>query len=141
VPYPGSPQAVTDLLAGRVSMMLGVASTMLPQVAAGKLTALATSSATRARVAPDVPTIAEAGVLGFEATVWFGLMARSGTPPVIIDKLAAAANDALNQEAVATKLRTSGFEPLGGEPAQFKDFIANETTRWRAAAVAAGLAK
>ncbi len=95
VPYQGSPPAVTDLLAGRVSIMLGVASTIMPHVEAGRIKALASGSAKRPHVAPNLPTIAEAGLSDFETSVWFGLVAPAGTPRTVIDKLAAAANTAL----------------------------------------------
>ena len=108
VPYQGSPPAVTDLLAGRVSMMLGVASTMLPHVEAGRIKALATGSAKRPHAAPNVPTIAEAGLPDFDANVWFGLMAPAGTPRAVIDKLAAAANKALKSDDVVAKLTAAG---------------------------------
>lgn len=141
VPYPGSPQAVTDLLAGRVSMMLGVASTIMPLVKAGRLKALAVSSAKRSRIAPNLPTIEELGVPDFDATVWFGLMAPAGTPRPIIDKLAAAANAALKSPPVVSKLAAAQFEPLGGSPDEFAAFIARETAKWEMVAKAAGLAK
>jgi tripartite-type tricarboxylate transporter receptor subunit TctC len=141
VPYQGSPPAVTDLLAGRVSMMLGVASTIMPHVQAGRLKALASSSAKRPHIAPDLPTIAEAGLPDFEASVWFGLMAPAGTPRAVIDKLAAAANGALKSEEIVAKLQAQGFEPLGGSPEEFARFIARETDKWRVAAEAAGLKK
>jgi len=141
VPYQGSPPAVTDLLAGRVSMMLGVASTIMPHVEAGRLMALAASSAKRAHVAPNVPTMAEAGLPDFEAGVWFGLVAPAGTPGAVIEKLSAAANGALGSEEVVAKLRAQGFEPLGGPPDEFARFIARETIKWAAAAEGAGLKK
>jgi tripartite-type tricarboxylate transporter receptor subunit TctC len=141
VPYQGSPPAVTDLLGGRVSIMLGVASTIMPHVRSGKLKALASGSAKRPHIAPDVPTIAEAGLPGFESSVWFGLMVPAGTPRSVVDKLADAANKALKDEEVATKLKASGFEPLGGPPDEFAKFIASETEKWTAAAKAAGLTK
>lgn len=141
VPYQGSPPAVTDLLAGRVSMMLGVASTILPHVESGKLKALAFSSAKRSQVAPNVPTMAEAGLPDFEAGVWFGLVAPAGTPRAVIDKLSAAANDALAANEVVAKLRVQGFEPMGGPPDEFAGFIAREAVKWAAAAEAAGLRK
>ena len=141
VPYQGSPPAVTDLLAGRVSMMLGVASTIMPHVEAGRLKALAASSAKRAHVAPNVPTMAEAGLPDFEAGVWFGLVAPAGTPGAVIEKLSAAANGALGSEEVVAKLRAQGFEPLGGPPDEFARFIARETIKWAAAAEGAGLKK
>jgi tripartite-type tricarboxylate transporter receptor subunit TctC len=141
VPYQGSPPAVTDLLAGRVSMMLGVASTIMPHVEAGRLKALASGSAKRPHIAPNMPTIAEAGLPDFETSVWFGLMAPAGTPRPVIDKLAAAANAALKSDDVVAKLRAQGFEPLGGPPDEFARFIAREVVKWAAAAEAAGLKK
>ncbi len=141
VPYQGSPPAVTDLLAGRVSFMLGVASTIMPHVEADRLKALASGSAKRPQIAPNIPTIAEAGLPDFDASVWFGLVAPAGTPRPVIDKLAAAANRALKSDDVATKLRKQGFEPLGGPPDEFAKFIARETDKWAAAAEAAGMKK
>jgi tripartite-type tricarboxylate transporter receptor subunit TctC len=141
VPYQGSPPAVTDLLAGRVSIMLGVASTMMPHVEAGRIKGLASGSAKRPRIAPNLPTIAEAGLPDFEASVWFGLMAPAGTPRAVIDKLAAAANGALKSEEIVAKLEAQGFEPLGGSPEEFARLIARETDKWRVAAEAAGLKK
>ena len=141
VPYPGSPPQVTDLVAGRVSMALAVASTVMPQVAAGRLTALASCSAKRPRIAPTIPTIAEVLLPGLDCTVWFGLMAPAGTPRAVIDKLAAAANAALKSEDVVSKLTASGFEPLGGSPEEFAQLITRGMVTWAAAAKAAGLRK
>jgi tripartite-type tricarboxylate transporter receptor subunit TctC len=141
VPYQGSPPAVTDLLAGRVSMMLGVASTIMPHVESGGLIALASGSAKRPHIAPSVPTLAESGLPGFDTSAWFGLVAPAGTPRAVIDKLAAAANAALKSDEVVAKLRAQGFEPLGGPPDEFAKFIARETVKWSAAAEAAGLKK
>lgn len=141
VPYPGSPPAVTDLLAGRVSMMLGVASTIMPYVKSGRLRALAVSSAKRSRLVPNLPTIEQLGVPDFDATVWFGLMAPAGTPLPIIDKLAAAANAALKSPQLVAKLTAAQFEPLGGSPDEFAAFIARETAKWRMVAEATGLRK
>jgi tripartite-type tricarboxylate transporter receptor subunit TctC len=139
VPYQGSPPAVTDLLAGRVSVMLGVASTIMPHVEAGRLKALASGSAKRPHIAPNLPTIAESGLPDFETSVWFGLMAPAGTPRAVIDKLNAAANKALKSDDVVAKLRAQGFEPLGGPSDAFAQFIGRETVKWTAAAEAAGL--
>jgi tripartite-type tricarboxylate transporter receptor subunit TctC len=139
VPYQGSPPAVTDLLAGRVSVMLGVASTIMPHVEAGRLKALASGSAKRPHIAPNIPTIAEEGLPDFECSVWFGLMAPAGTPRAVIDKLSAAANKALKSDDVVAKLRAQGFEPLGGPPDAFAPFVAREMVKWAAAADAAGL--
>jgi tripartite-type tricarboxylate transporter receptor subunit TctC len=141
VPYQGSPPAVTDLIAGRVAIMLGVASTLMPHVEAGRIKALASGSARRPHIAPNLPTIAESGLPDFETSVWFGLVAPAGTPPVVVDKLAAAANAALKSEEVVAKLRVQGFDPLGGPPDEFARFIGRETAKWSAAAEAAGLKK
>ena len=139
VPYPGSPPRVTDLVAGRLSMALAVASTVMPHVEAGRLTALASGSAKRPRFAPNIPTIAEVLLPGFECSVWFGLMAPAGTPRAVIEKLAVTANAALKSEDVIAKLAASGFEPLGGSREEFAQLIARGMVTWAAAAKAAGL--
>jgi tripartite-type tricarboxylate transporter receptor subunit TctC len=141
VPYQGSPPQVTDLVAGRTSMALVVASTVMPHVEAGRLTAIASGSAKRPRIAPKIPTIAEVLLPGFDCTVWFGLMAPAGTPRAVIDKLAAAANAALKSEDVAAKLVASGFEPLDGSPDEFAQLIARGMVTWAAAAEPAGMRK
>jgi tripartite-type tricarboxylate transporter receptor subunit TctC len=139
VPYPGSPPQVTDLVAGRLSMALVVASTVMPHVEAGRLAALASGSAKRPRIASNIPTIAEVLLPGFDCTVWFGLMAPAGTPHAVVDKLAAAANAALESQDVVAKLAVSGFEPLGGSPAEFAELIGRGLATWAIAAEAAGL--
>jgi tripartite-type tricarboxylate transporter receptor subunit TctC len=141
VPYKGSPPAVNDLLGGRVSIMLGVASTIMPHVQAGRLKALASGAAKRPHIAPDVPTIAEAAVPGFDNSIWFGLLAPAGTPRPVIDKLNAAALKALKDGDIVAKLKTAGFEPLGTSPEEFAKLIASDVVKWGDAAKAAGLRK
>jgi tripartite-type tricarboxylate transporter receptor subunit TctC len=141
VPYAGSPQAVTDLLAGRVQVFFSPASTVLQHVREGKLVALASTEAKRAAVAPDLPTREEAGLPGFEAGLWFGLMAPAGTSPEIIAKLARAANEALQSDEVAKALTSQGIDPVGGSPEQFTRYIEREMKRWATVAQAAGLKK
>jgi tripartite-type tricarboxylate transporter receptor subunit TctC len=141
VPYKGSPPAVNDLLGGRVSIMLGVASTIMPHVQAGRLKALASGAAKRPHIAPDVPTIAEAAVPGFDNSIWFGLVAPAGTPRPVIDKLAAAANTALKSDEIVPKLKAVGFEPLGSSPDEFAQLIARDMVKWGDAAKAAGMKK
>jgi tripartite-type tricarboxylate transporter receptor subunit TctC len=141
VPYKGSPPAVNDLLGGRVSMSLIVASTVMPHIQAGKLIALASGAAKRPHIAPDVPTIAEVAVPGFDNTVWFGLFAPAGTPRAAIDKLNAAALKALKDDEIVAKLKIAGFEALGSSPDAFAKRIADEMDRGREAAKAAGLTK
>jgi tripartite-type tricarboxylate transporter receptor subunit TctC len=141
VPYQGSPQAVTDLLAGRVSMMFSPASAVIPHVKAGKLKALASATSKRPSIAPDLPTMAEAGLPDFDASIWFGLMAPTGTPRPIIDKLAAAVNAALKSDETKASYAAQGFDLLGGGPADMARTIASDTDRWTIAAQAAGLKK
>ncbi len=141
VPYQGSPPAVTDLLGGRVSIMLGVASTIMPHVEAGKLKALASGSLKRPQIAPNIPTIAESGLPDFDAGVWFGLLAPAGTPRPVVDKLNAVALGALKAPDVVDKLRKSGFEPLGSSPDEFTKRIASDLVKWGEAGKAAGLKK
>ena len=119
VPYPGSPQAVTDLLAGRIQLMFSPASTVLPHVRDGKLVALASTEAKRTAIAPELPTMVEAGLPGFETGLWFGLLAPAGTPKEVIDKLARAANAALKADEVAKALAPQGIDLVGGSPEDF----------------------
>jgi tripartite-type tricarboxylate transporter receptor subunit TctC len=133
VPYQGgSNQAVSDLLSGRITLMFNVAATLAPHVEAGKLKAFAVAQPKRASIMPDVPTLAEAGMEGFDAGIWIGLLAPAGTPPAIIEKLSGAANDALNTEAVRTALKRQGTDPLGGTPKEFADFIRTDIAKWGA---------
>jgi tripartite-type tricarboxylate transporter receptor subunit TctC len=141
VPYPGSAQAMTDVLAGRVPLMFGPASTVWPNVTAGKLTALAVTQQSRAAMAPNVPTMVEAGVPGYSAGIWMGLLAPAGTPPDIVEKLARAANDALRSPDVTAPLRTQGVDMKGGTPAEFGRFIDDELKKWAAVVATAGLKK
>jgi tripartite-type tricarboxylate transporter receptor subunit TctC len=131
VPYQGgSNQAVSDLLSGRITLMFNVAPTLAPQVEAGKLKAFAVAQPKRASIMPDVPTLAEAGMAGYDAGIWIGLLAPAGTPPAIIEKLSAAANGALNTEAVRSGLKQQGTDPVGGTPGEFADFIRTDIEKW-----------
>ena len=141
VPYQGSAQAVTDLLAGRISVMFSPASTVLPHVQEGKLKALASTQGKRAGIAPDLPTMAEAGLSSFDTGVWFGLLAPAGTPKEIVDKLNRAINEALQSNDVLAPLRAQGIDPLGGSAAEFARYIDSETKKWAAVAQSAGLKK
>jgi tripartite-type tricarboxylate transporter receptor subunit TctC len=131
VPYQGgSNQAVSDLLSGRITLMFNVAATLAPLVEAGKLKAFAVAQSKRASIMPDVPTLAEAGMAGYDAGIWIGLLAPAGTPPAIIQKLSVAANEALNAEAVRTALKQQGTDPVGGTPKEFADFIRADIETW-----------
>jgi tripartite-type tricarboxylate transporter receptor subunit TctC len=131
VPYQGgSNQAVSDLLSGRITLMFNVAATLAPHVEAGKLKAFAVAQSKRASIMPDVPTLAEAGMPGYDAGIWIGLLAPAATTPAIIEKLSGAANDALNTETVRTALKRQGTDPLGGTPKEFADFIRADIEKW-----------
>jgi tripartite-type tricarboxylate transporter receptor subunit TctC len=131
VPYQGgSNQAVSDLLSGRITLMFNVAPTLAPHVEAGKLKAFAVAQSKRASIMPDVPTLAEAGMTGYDAGIWIGLLAPAGTPPAIIEKLSGAANDALNTEEVRTALKRQGTDSVGGTPKEFADFIRTDIAKW-----------
>jgi tripartite-type tricarboxylate transporter receptor subunit TctC len=141
IPYQGSPQAVTDLIAGRTAVMFSPASAVMSQIEAGKLIALATAATTRASAAPDLPTMAELGMPDFDTSIWFGLMAPTGTSQEIIDKLARAVPDAMQSAEAQTALKGQGFDQLSGGPEAFARFIVAETAKWNEAARAAGLNK
>ncbi len=139
VPYPGSPQAVTDLIAGRVVMFFSPASTVIGQIAAGKLTALAMAAEKRASILPDVPSMAEAGVPDYDATLWFGLSAPAGTAQVVIEKIAGAARTAMHTPEAIETLKKQGFDPVGDGPEAFGRFLRSEVARWSEVGRAAGL--
>jgi tripartite-type tricarboxylate transporter receptor subunit TctC len=141
IPYPGSAQSMTDVLAGRVPLMFGPASTVWSNVQAGKLKALAVTQSKRAAIAPDVPTMAEAGLPGYSAGIWMGLLAPAGTPREIVDKLSRAANDALRAPEVLALMEKQGVDPLGGTPNEMARHIDGELNKWSAVAAAAGMKK
>lgn len=135
----GSNQALVDLLAGRINLMFNVAATLYPQVEKGNLRALGVAQPKRAAMMPDVPTMAEQGMPGFDAGIWIGLLAPAGTPAPIVEKLADAANEALKSADVGAELKTQGIDPAGGTPAEFRSFIAADTKRWTAVVRSAAL--
>ena len=139
VPYSGSAQAVTDLLAGRTQVMFSPASTVLQYVESGQLKALASSEATRASAAPDLPTVAEVGLPGFDTSVWFGFMGPTGLSQEVIEKLSRAIDEALGNDEVTKPLHAAGLDIKGGTPEAFGAFIASETTKWNGVVTAAGL--
>ena len=141
IPYPGSAQSMTDVLAGRVPMMFGPAATLWTNVQAGRLKALAVTQPTRAAIAPDVPTMIEAGVEGYSAGIWMGILAPAGTPRDIVDKLSRAANDAVKSPEVLALLKAQGVDPLGGAPEEFARFIDGELRKWASVVVDAGIRK
>ena len=141
VPYPGSAQAVTDLLAGRIQVLFSPASTVLQHVKEGKLVALASTEAKRTAAAPDLPTMKEAGLPDFETGLWFGLMAPAGTPKPIIARLNAAGNEALKADEVTKALAPLGIDLVGGSADDFAKYLDSEMKRWATVAAAANLKK
>jgi tripartite-type tricarboxylate transporter receptor subunit TctC len=130
IPYKGLAPAVTDLLGGQVQMMFAGISTVIQHVKAGKLVALAIASPRRNAQLPEVPTVAESGLPGFDVTSWYGFVVRSGTPPAIIEKIQRDTAEALRMPDVQAKLAEQGLEPVGDTPAQFASVIDAETTKW-----------
>jgi tripartite-type tricarboxylate transporter receptor subunit TctC len=120
-------------------MTFSPASSVVGQIAAGKLRALATAARRRSSALPDVPTMEEAGIPDFDASLWFGLLAPAGTPRPIIDRLAAAAPQAMHAPDAIETLRKQGYEPLDGGPDEFAAFIRSEIARWTDVARAAGM--
>ena len=130
VPYKGTGQAVTDLLAGQIDIMFAPAQTVMGHVQAGKLRALAVTSAKRAATLPELPTAAEAGVPGYEAVGWFGLLAPAATPRDLVARLSVDANKALADPEVRQKMLALGAEPSGNTPEQFASYIRGDQAKW-----------
>ena len=141
VPYQGSPQAATDLLAGRVQVMFSPATAVISLVKSGQLKVLAASTAKRASILPDVPTMIEAGMPGFVTSIWFGLSAPAGTPADVVGKLSRAAQEAVKSADVVAAWAPQGVDPMPGGPEDYARFMASELKRWGDVAAAAGLKK
>jgi tripartite-type tricarboxylate transporter receptor subunit TctC len=130
IPYKGASPAVTDLMGRQVDIMFANTQSVMTLVTAGKLRALAVSSAQRIRPLPAVPTISESGYKGFEAGTWSGLVAPAGTPADIIAKLNAEVGKVLARADFLEKLAAEGSQPLGGSPQQFAEFLREEQAKW-----------
>ena len=130
VPYKGGGAAIIDLIAGQVQLMLESSNSMTPHVKSGKVRGLAVSSPARSPAFPELPTIAEAGVPGYDATTWTGIVAPAGVPRAIVARLNAGINAALATPALREKLLGLGSEPVIGTPAQFGEFIRRENAKW-----------
>ena len=140
-PYRGSGPALIDLIGGSVDLMFDNLPSALPQIKAGKLKALAVTSASRSAALPDLPTIAEAGgpaLKGYEASSWFGLMAPAGTPPDVVTRLQQETAKALLSPALKERLQSQGAIPGGMSSAAFTSFIAAETQKWATVVKASG---
>ena len=130
IPYKGSAGVLADLMGGQIAVTMDNIPVYLPQVKAGKIRALAVSPAKRTSAAPDLPTVAEAGVTGYDSGAWFGLLAPAGTPRPIVDKLSGEVARILNLADVSRRISELGAEPVGSTPAQFAAHIKSEIARW-----------
>jgi tripartite-type tricarboxylate transporter receptor subunit TctC len=138
VPYKGSGQAITDLVGGHVKVMISGMASTLPHVKTGKLRGLATTGAMRTPATPDLPTIAESGFPGFEASSWFGVLAPARTPRPVIARLHADIVKSLQQPEVRQRLENVGFEIVGGTPDEFAGYIQSEIRKWAKVVKASG---
>jgi tripartite-type tricarboxylate transporter receptor subunit TctC len=138
VPYKGSAPAVTDLVAGQVQVMFDNLPSSMQMIRAGKLRALGITSARRSPALPDVPTVAEAGVPGFEATSWFGMHAPAKTPRDIVTKLYSTVSASLKTPEMIERMASQGAEPVGNTPEQFSAFIREEIVKWAKVVKASG---
>jgi tripartite-type tricarboxylate transporter receptor subunit TctC len=130
IPYRGSTGARTDLIGGQVDVMFDAVTTMVEQIKAGKVKAIATTGRTRSEVLPEVPTMAEAGLPGYEATIWLGLMAPRGTPKAVVDRLNEAVSKISSQPDVKQLWGRQGAAPLVMTPEVFDKYARDDITKW-----------
>ena len=130
VPYKGSSPAVADLLGGQVNVMFDSITSARPHIQSGKLRALAVTTAKRSATLPQVPTLAEAGLPGYEVSPWFAVFMPASTPKAIVDKMHAALTDAMKQPDVLARFETIGAEPVGSTPQALAQHLAQESNRW-----------
>jgi tripartite-type tricarboxylate transporter receptor subunit TctC len=130
VPYRNSGEARNGVIGGQVQMMIDAVTTMAPNVLQGQVRALATTGKTRSAALPDVPTAEEAGVSGYEATIWLGLMAPKGTPQAIVDKLNAAVNEAIKRPEIVKLWADQGAVPMSMTPEAFNKFLRGDIVKW-----------
>jgi tripartite-type tricarboxylate transporter receptor subunit TctC len=139
IPYKGTAPALIDLLGGQVTMCICTLPSTLPHVKSSRLRALGVTTAQRAPALPDVPTIAEAGIAGYEMSQWYGLLAPAGTPSAIVERLNADANRALQHPEIRSRLQTEGAQPAGSTPQEFGVFFKAEIAKWSGVVRKAGI--
>jgi tripartite-type tricarboxylate transporter receptor subunit TctC len=130
VPHKSSGDARTSVISGQVEMMLDAITTMAPMSKGGRVRALGTTGARRSNVLPDVPTIDEAGVKGYQTTIWIGLMAPAGTPRTVVERLNAALTQVLARADVKRTWNEQGAEPLPMTPAEFEKYLVADIAKW-----------
>jgi len=138
IPYKGSAPAITDLISGQVNLMFDNLPSSLAQIKAGKLRAIAVTSTKRSPALPDVPTIAESGLPGYEAGSWFGMHAPAGTPRDIIMKIYGVVSKSLHTPEMMERLASQGAEPVGDTPEHFTEFVRSEIAKWAKVVKASG---
>lgn len=139
IPYRGAGPAITDLIPGRLTMMFNTSGSLMPHVQAGRLRALAVSSAKRFSAEPSIPTVAESGVPGFDVSSWYGLLVPSKTPPAIVQKMNADAVRAMKEPEVRQRLENLGLEVVASSSEDFGAFIKAEMTKWEPVIKAANI--
>jgi tripartite-type tricarboxylate transporter receptor subunit TctC len=139
IPYKGTGPALSDTIGGQTNALLGSVSTTLPHVRSGRLRPLAVTTSRRIPAEPDIPTVAEAGVPGYETVLWHGLIGPKGMPKAIAERLNAEVSKVLNLKDTADQLQNDGVSPAGGPPEQFRDAIQKEIETWRKVVSDAGI--
>jgi tripartite-type tricarboxylate transporter receptor subunit TctC len=139
VAYKGAPLAVVDVMAGQIQMAIGALPGALPQIRAGQVRAIAVTTTTRSPSAPDIPTVAESGVPGYEASNWYGMLAPAATPAPIVTRLNGEIGRALQDAEIVESLRRQGLEPLPSTPDEFARYMKSEIAKWSKVIRAAGL--
>ncbi len=130
VPYKGTGPALTDLLGGQINMMVSTFASALPHVKSGRMRALGVTTAKRSPAAPDVPTLIEGGVAGYDYSTWYGLLAPAGTPKPIIDMLNATNRKVLTRDDIKQRLESQGVDPIVNTAAEFTAYVKSETEKW-----------
>lgn len=133
VPYKGGAPALSDVINGSTPVYIGALNLPLPHIRAGRLRALGITGLTRSPLLPDLPTVSESGVSGYDVSAWYGMFAPTGTPGEIIQRLSAAVAKAIRSEDIVQRLVSDGNEPVGSTPAEFRSFSASEMLKWSAA--------
>lgn len=139
IPYKGSSPALTDLIGGQVVVFIGNMPPTVPHIKAGKLRALAVTTKTRSALMPELPTIADAALPGFETVAWFGVLAPAGTPPEVVNRLSLEIGKIARSPEMRERLLAMGAEPVGGTPEEFKAVIDRDIAKWKPLAQKVGI--
>jgi tripartite-type tricarboxylate transporter receptor subunit TctC len=139
VPYKGAAIGINDLVAGRLALMFGTSPATLPHVRSARLRAIAVTGRTRSAVMPELPTVAEAGLAGYEAGSWYGMLAPARTPRAVVTRIASAVASAVAANEVREKLTAQGVDVIGNTPEEFGAYIRQEIVKWARVIKAAGI--